>query len=98
MIKPLAFLYTLTLLCTLNLSAATATEEGIEFFEKHVRPVLAERCYECHSAAKKLKGGLALDTHEGAFKGGELGPVIIPGKPNESLLIKAVRYADEDLQ
>jgi hypothetical protein len=96
--KPLAFFYTLTLLCAANGGAAGATEEGTEFFERQVRPILAQRCYECHSAGKKIKGGLALDTPEGVAKGGELGVVVRPGKPNESLLIKAVRYADEDLQ
>jgi mono/diheme cytochrome c family protein len=72
---------------------------GIEFFEKHVRPVLVEHCYKCHSAeAEKLKGGLSLDTRDGLLKGGDSGPAIVPGTPEKSLLIKAVRYADENLQ
>jgi hypothetical protein len=71
----------------------------VELFEKKIRPVLVERCYECHSAnAKKAKGGLLLDTRAGLRKGGDSGAAIIPGKPNESLLIKALRYRDKDLQ
>src|SRR5687768_2935504 len=80
-------------------AAPASTPEGIEFFEKKVRPILAESCYECHSAtSKKLKGGLLLDTREGVLKGGDNGPTIVPGDPEKSLLVKAVRYSDPDLQ
>jgi hypothetical protein len=73
--------------------------EDFEFFEKHIRPVLVENCYKCHSAeSEKLKGGLRLDTSEGLLKGGDSGPAIIPGDPGNSLLIKAVLYTDKDLQ
>ncbi len=73
--------------------------EGIAFFEKEVRPVLAERCYGCHSAkAKKLKANLLLDSKAGWEKGGDSGPPIVPGKPDQSILIKAVRYMNLDLQ
>ena len=73
--------------------------DGVEFFEKRVRPVLAEHCYECHSAeAKKIKGKLRLDSREEMLRGGETGPAVVPGKPDESLLITAVRYHDKDLQ
>lgn len=74
-------------------------DSGIEFFEKKIRPVLAERCYECHSAdAKKIKGKLRLDSREDILRGGETGPAIIPGKPEKSLLITAIKYVDKDLQ
>ncbi|MCC7420289.1 MAG: DUF1553 domain-containing protein [Planctomycetaceae bacterium] len=73
--------------------AAPADREGIEYFETHIRPLLVKRCYECHSAeAKELKGGLALDTRSGWAAGGDSGPAIVPGKPDESHLIAAVRY------
>jgi len=50
---------------------AQPTKEGLEFFEKNVRPILSDRCYECHSTAKNSsKGGLILDSRDGAFKGG----------------------------
>ncbi|HXJ60400.1 MAG TPA: PSD1 and planctomycete cytochrome C domain-containing protein [Verrucomicrobiae bacterium] len=72
---------------------------GLEFFEKHVRPVLVEHCYKCHSAeSEKLRGSLHLDTREGILKGGDSGPAIVPGDPDKSLLIKAVRHASEDLK
>ena len=80
-------------------SADDADREGIEFFEKRIRPVLALRCYECHSgSAKKVEGNLLLDTKDGLRKGGDLGPAIVPGDPEKSLLIQAIRYSDENLQ
>jgi hypothetical protein len=70
-----------------------------EFFEKRVRPVLAEHCYKCHSAqAKKLKGGLLLDSRDGLLKGGEGGPVLVPGRPEKSRLVEAIGYKNPDLQ
>lgn len=70
-----------------------------EFFEKNVRPVLVESCYPCHSVqAGKTKGGLALDSRDALRQGGASGPALVPGDASASLLIKAVRYADKDLQ
>jgi Protein of unknown function (DUF1553)/Protein of unknown function (DUF1549)/Planctomycete cytochrome C len=69
------------------------TKEGIEFFEKQIRPILVHNCYECHSGdPKKAKGKFVLDTRAGLRKGGQSGSVITPGDPNQSLLIEAVRY------
>ena len=86
-------------LAALRAEAAESSREHLEFFEKRIRPVLAERCYECHSAAaKKSKGGLTLDTRDGVLKGGEAGPVLVPGDPEKSRLIEAVRYHNRDLQ
>ena len=79
------------------LAADAPSPQGIEFFEKQVRPVLVNRCYECHSAAKKVKGGLALDTREGTLKGGEDGVVVVAGEPDKSKLIEAIRYHNQDL-
>jgi hypothetical protein len=68
------------------------------FFEANIRPLLVERCYECHSSEKgQSKGGLTLDTRAGWMTGGDSGAAIVPGKPEESLLIKAVRYDDAAL-
>ena len=84
------------LLITLLLSsmpalAAEFAAKDLEFFEKKIRPVLAEHCFKCHSAdAKKLKGGLLLDHRAGVLKGGDSGPSIVSGKPEESLLIEAL--------
>ncbi len=69
------------------------------FFEKKIRPLLLERCYECHSQeSDDLGGGLRLDHRQGWEVGGDLGPAIVPGKPDESLFIKAVRRGDDTLQ
>jgi mono/diheme cytochrome c family protein len=63
------------------------------FFENKIRPLLARHCYECHSArVEEPEAGLLLDTRAGWQRGGESGPAIVPGKPDESLLIQAVRY------
>src|SRR5262245_6642417 len=67
---------------------------GEELFEKHVRPVLVERCLSCH-AADKAKGGLRLDTRENLLKGGDGGPVVVAGKPRESRLIEAIRHVGD---
>jgi hypothetical protein len=76
-----------------------SAEAGSDFFESKIRPLLVERCYECHSETfKKIKGGLKLDSPEATLKGGDSGPAIVPGNPDKSLLIKAVRYSDENLQ
>jgi hypothetical protein len=80
-------------------AAADATPAGVEFFEKKVRPVLAEHCFPCHSAgAKKRRGGLALDSRAGMLKGGDSGPVLVPGQPDKSRLVEAVGYRNVDLQ
>jgi len=77
--------------------AADRDAEGIAFFEKQVRPLLVEHCYRCHSAdAKSLKGGLRLDTRAGVRAGGESGPALVPGDPERSRLIQAVRRANPD--
>lgn len=75
-----------------------ASAEGIEFFEKHVRPLLAEHCYECHSVdAKRVEASLLLDSLQGHLKGGDSGPAIVSGDPNSSLLIEAVRFESYEM-
>ncbi len=79
--------------------AAAITDEQTRFFESKIRPVLVDKCYSCHSAdAKKLKGGLRLDTAAAAREGGETGPAVVPGHPDESLLIEAIRYQTQNLE
>ena len=85
---------TLGLLATLGLSPVFADE----FFRSKVEPLLKQRCYECHSHERKMKGGLTLDSKSGWEQGGDSGPSILPGKPDESLLIRMVRWADEEHQ
>ena len=79
-------------------SPAETTPQGIEFFETKIRPLFAAHCYECHSAMHKTRGGLLLDSRAGFMKGGDSGPVVVPGKPADSLLIKAVRHIDPELK
>lgn len=74
-----------------------ASREQLEFFEKSVRPLLVERCYECHSA-KEVSGGLRLDSQIGVSAGGDSGPAIVPGQPAQSRLIEAIRYENRELQ
>lgn len=78
-------------------AAAPSDLAQLDFFEKKIRPVLSQECYECHSAsAKKLKGGLMVDTAEGLLTGGDSGPAIVPGKPAKSLLLITMRHEDPD--
>ncbi|MFM9067040.1 MAG: c-type cytochrome domain-containing protein, partial [Planctomycetota bacterium] len=75
-------------------SSFLLAQENDEFFEKRIRPILVEHCYSCHSVeAKTLQGELRLDLRAGWQQGGESGvPAIVPGKPDESPLIRAVRH------
>jgi cytochrome c553 len=84
--------------CAATVHAAPSPKE-VAFFEKEIRPLLAEHCYQCHSSdAKNIKGGLLLDSAVGWQRGGDTGEAILPGEPDNSLLIDAVRYAERDLQ
>jgi hypothetical protein len=86
------------LVTSLVLSVARG-EDAAELFESRIRPALVEHCYKCHSAASgKSEGGLRLDTRDGLLKGGDNGAALVPSKPAESLLIRAVRYTDPDLK
>ena len=68
-------------------------------FREHVEPILARRCFGCHSHARgQMEGNLALDWKSGWTTGGDRGPAILPGAPGESLLIRAVRHVDPDLR
>jgi len=89
---------TALIFAVLAVSPRVSADDGLDFFEKKVRPLLSERCYECHSPAKKVKGGLRLDNRDGWVKGGDNGPAIVPGDPEKSLLVSAIRYKDKDLQ
>lgn len=81
------------------IAADSPAAEGVEYFEKHVRPLLAEHCYKCHSSrSQKREGGLLVDSMAGWSVGGGKGPAIVVGDVEASLLISAVRYTDPDLQ
>ncbi|WP_373649953.1 PSD1 and planctomycete cytochrome C domain-containing protein [Schlesneria sp. DSM 10557] len=74
--------------------ASEPTPEQAEYFENHVRPLLIESCQQCHGS-KKQEGSLRLDSRETTLKGGDSGPAIVPGKPDESLLLAAVRRSGD---
>lgn len=67
-------------------------DQGIDYFEKQIRPIFVEHCRECHSENTKQHGNLVLDSREALLRGGDTGPAIIPGNPQESLLLQAVRH------
>ena len=88
-----------SLAAAFSCGAAGPGAAELDFFEKKIRPVLVEHCYECHGAgARKIKGGLRLDTREALLKGGDAGPALVPGEPDQSKLIEAIRYKNQDLQ
>ena len=79
--------------------AVTKEEAGkVEFFETKIRPLLAANCYTCHSATTKAAGGLRVDDRNGLLTGGSAGAAIVPGKPDESLLVEAIAHTDENLK
>lgn len=71
------------------------TPADLEYFEKKVRPLLVKHCHECHGPEGEASGNLRLDGEVNWLKGGDIGPAIVPGKPDESLLIRATRYGGE---
>ena len=89
----------LMILIMLLCISAAGQDARIGFFEESVRPLLRKHCFECHShETKSPDGGLVLDSRSGWETGGDSGPAIVPGKPEISLLLKAVSYVDDDLR
>ena len=82
-----------------NPRTAQASEEETIFFETKIRPVLVAHCYECHgNDPKNIENDLLLTTAQGIRKGGKSGQVIVQGKPNDSLLVLAIRHSESNLQ
>ncbi len=73
---------------------AQDSAEQVEFFESQVRPLLVEHCFKCHGAEKQ-QSELRLDSREAVLKGGENGPALVPGQPESSRLVAAIRYSGE---
>ena len=89
---------TFLVVCSATAEMRAETDlEDIKFFDTSVRPLLAEKCFKCHGP-KKQKGSLRLDARNTMLVGGDIGPAVVPGKPDESLIIEAISYKDEDLQ
>src|SRR5436305_7392553 len=85
---------TLAVWMTLLPALPAAEPDAAAFFEGKVRPVLAEHCFKCHGEQKQ-KGGLRLDSRAAILQGGDQGPALVPGKPAESLLVKALAHDGE---
>jgi cytochrome c553 len=87
-----------SLVCVAGATAGAAEPKpgpaALDFFEKRVRPLLAARCYSCHGPDSKARGGLRVDSLAGLLRGGDHGPALQPGKPEDSLLISAVNHGD----
>jgi hypothetical protein len=74
-------------------NARAQEKSGIDFFEKHIRPVLVAKCHKCHSAdSKEVKGNLLLDTRKGIRAGGDSGKAVVPGNTEDSILLEAIRW------
>ncbi|MBS0265696.1 MAG: PSD1 domain-containing protein [Planctomycetes bacterium] len=93
-----ALLLGLAACATANEAAAQEESGPIEFFEKKIRPLLATNCYNCHSAFNNSMGGLRVDDRHGLLTGGNRGPAIVPGQPEKSRLIAAVRHPEQGLK
>jgi cytochrome c553 len=94
----LVFRGVLILICAAaSALAAPPAEQAAEFFELHIRPVLAGTCFKCHGG-ESTSGGLRVDSRDALVAGGERGPAIVPGHPQESLLVRALSHADESVQ
>lgn len=78
-------------------ATATSAQSSAEFFETRVRPVLAQKCAECHSERRR-RGGFRVSTLEDLLSGGQTGPAVVPGDPDNSLLVRVVRHEVEDLE
>jgi hypothetical protein len=89
---PAAIVASMVIVCAWA-NSSSATDEGTQFFETEIRPLLIEHCYECHSTkANKTQGGLLVDSRESLRAGGDSGPAVVPGDVEKSLLLDALRY------
>ena len=80
------------------LSAQSPAAATTDFFEAKIRPVLANNCYACHASSAQSQGGLRVDSRDALLKGGGRGAAVVPGDPDQSWLIRAVRQSDPALK
>jgi hypothetical protein len=81
-----------------NLTSKLAADESTDFFERKIRPVLVEHCFECHAGdSEVIQGGLRLDDPVAMRRGGDSGAAVVPGEPDQSLLLAAMRYQDLEM-
>jgi mono/diheme cytochrome c family protein len=94
----LCAIFGLAILCALLARGADEPDKkGEEFFDKRIRPIFTDKCQKCHGP-DRTEGNLRVDSYEGISEGGVSGEFVVPGKPDDSLLIEAVSYKNEDLQ
>lgn len=99
MIQMLSLRIVLATTFSLSIGGMTQAAEADAIFEKSVRPLLESKCYDCHSArSDEVKGNLRLDSLEGIFKGGDNGPAVVAGDVENSFLLRALRYQEDDYQ
>lgn len=96
-VRSLATWIVFTTLLNITVAEQASADEKRDFFEARIRPVLVEKCYECHNSHGRKDGGLALDSRDSS-RSGDSGSAIVPGKPNESILIDAIKHVSEDLK
>lgn len=78
---------------------SSRADEASKLYKEKIQPLFQRKCYDCHSAkADEVKSGLKLDTLEDILKGGSTGPAIVPGEPDNSFLLKTIRYEEQDYQ
>jgi mono/diheme cytochrome c family protein len=92
-VLPAVLLSTISVILAVGLRASAADDAGVALFEQKIRPVLEGTCIKCHGVAK-TSGGLRLDTRGGMLAGGDTGPAVEPGDPENSLLVQAIRHED----
>ncbi|MGP0064604.1 MAG: PSD1 and planctomycete cytochrome C domain-containing protein [Isosphaeraceae bacterium] len=80
-----------------DLSPKATSTEQVRFFEEKVRPILSARCIKCHGGSGKVRGGLRLDDRSAVLKGGDLGPAVSLDRPEESVLLQAIRYEELEM-
>ncbi|MBL9132354.1 MAG: hypothetical protein JNG86_14210, partial [Verrucomicrobiaceae bacterium] len=78
--------------------AKSGPTASADFFNQKILPVLQQKCFNCHQTGRKMKGGLAVDSHAALIAGGDSGPSLVPGDATKSLLYVSMTYADDDLQ
>lgn len=83
----------------MGLAPVAGADDSEKLFRDSVRPLLERKCFQCHSAkAEELKGNLKLESVEDILKGGDQGPAVIAGDVKQSLLLRAIRYQEDDYQ
>jgi len=91
-------LYFISSLSLSAMGAETWTPKQIEYFEKHIRPVLIKHCYERHAeGADSLKGNLRVDHRDGLLQGSDSGAAVVPGNTDASLILNSLRYKDLEM-